>query len=105
MAVKVPSVIETAEDIFDLPVKSDGDTVVTLSDVADIRRTFKDRQSYARVNGNTSISLNVTKRPGANLVDTVAQVRGRGGALPRRPAGLPSASSTLRIKRPSRSSR
>ena len=75
MAVKVPSVIETAEDIFDLPVKTNGDTVVTLSDLADIRRTFKDRQSYARVNGNTSISINVTKRPGANLVDTVAQVK------------------------------
>ena len=86
MAVKVPSVIETAEDIFDLPVKSDGDTVVTLSDVADIRRTFKDRQSYARVNGNTSISLNVTKRPGANLVDTVAQVR---AAVERYRAELP----------------
>ena len=75
MAVKVPSVIETAEDIFDLPVKANGDTVVTLSDVADIRRTFKDRQRYARVNGNNGISINVTKRPGANLVDTVAQTK------------------------------
>ena len=75
IAVKVPSVIETAADIFDLPVKTGGDTVVTLADVADIRRTFKDRQRYARVNGNRSISLNVSKRAGANVVDTVAQVK------------------------------
>ena len=75
IAVKVPSVIETAADIFDLPVKTNGDTVVTLADVADIRRTFKDRQHYARVNGNSSISLNVSKRAGANVVDTVAQVK------------------------------
>ena len=36
MAVKVPSVIERAQDIFDLPVKANGDSVVTLSDIAEI---------------------------------------------------------------------
>ena len=86
MAVKVPSVIETAEDIFDLPVKSSGDTVVTLADIADIRSTFKDRQRYARVNGNKAISINVSKRPGANLVDTVAQTK---AAVERHRADLP----------------
>ena len=74
-AVKVPSVIEEAEDIFGIPVKTDGDTVVTLSDVAEIRRTFKDRVSYARVNGNKAISLDVTKRTNANVIDTVKKVR------------------------------
>ena len=75
MAVKVPSVIEQASDIFDLPVKADGDSVVTLSDVAVIRRTFKDRDQYARVNGSNTISIYVTKRLNANLVDTVDQVK------------------------------
>ena len=75
MAVKVPSVIEQASDIFDLPVKANGDTVVTLSDLANIRRTFKDRDQFARVNGSNTISINVSKRLNANLVDTVDQVR------------------------------
>ena len=75
MAVKVPSVIEDAADIVDLPVKANGDSVVTLSDIADIRRTFKDRNRFARVNGKDTISLDVAKRANANLVDTVAQVR------------------------------
>ncbi len=75
MAVKVPSVIERAEDLADIPVKADGDAVVTLADVADIRRTFKDRQRYARVNGNDTISINVIKRPNANVVDTVEQAK------------------------------
>ena len=52
-------------DIFDLPVRSNGETVVTLSDVATIRRTFKDRTNYARVNGRDTISLNVIKRANA----------------------------------------
>ena len=75
LAVKVPSVIETAADIYDLPVKATADTVVTLADIADIRLTFKDRQSHARVNGSDAISINVSKRANANLVDTVERVR------------------------------
>ena len=74
-AVKVPSVIERAQDIFDIPVKTDGDAVVTLRDVAQIRPTFKDRISYARVNGKPAMSLNITKRTNANIIDTVSKVR------------------------------
>ena len=74
-AVKVPSVVERAQDIFDIPVKSEGDTVVTLREVAQIHPTFKDRISYARVNGKPAMSLNVTKRTNANVIDTVAKVR------------------------------
>ena len=74
MAVKVPSVIERAADIFELPVKANGDSVVTLSDIAEIRRTFKDRVNFARVNGKDTISIDVGKRANANLVDTVDKV-------------------------------
>ncbi|MFK7830749.1 MAG: efflux RND transporter permease subunit [Congregibacter sp.] len=69
-SVKVPSVVETASDIMNLPVQVSGDTVVTLSDVATIRRTFKDRTSYARFNGMDTISLEVKKRVDANVIDT-----------------------------------
>jgi multidrug efflux pump len=74
-AVKVPSIIEEASDVFDLPVKVDGDTVVTLKDVASVRRTFKDRTNYARVNGRPSISLQVTKRADANILSTIAATK------------------------------
>ena len=75
MAVKVPGLIKSADDLNDLPIKADGDSVVTLADVASIRRTFKDRQRYARVNGRQAISLNVYKRQNANVVDTVDAVK------------------------------
>jgi len=70
-SIKVPSVIETATDIFDLPVKNTGDTVVTLRDVATIRRTFKDRANYARINGRRGISLQIVKRAKANTISTI----------------------------------
>ncbi len=74
-SVKVPSVIEEAKDLIGLPVKMNDDTVVTLGDVASIRRTFKDRDTYARVNGQRTISLNVIKRSNANVIDTVASTK------------------------------
>lgn len=74
-SVKVPSVIEHAQDIFDLPIKASGDTVVTLKDVAEVRRTFKDRVSYARVNGRNTMSLRVSKRANANVIETVDGVK------------------------------
>ena len=73
-SVKVPSVVETASDVLDLPIRVGGDSVVTLSDVATIRRTFKDRTSYARFNGENTITVEVQKRADANVIDTAAAV-------------------------------
>ena len=85
-SVKVPSLIEEAQDVFDLPVKVSGDTVVTLGDVATLRKTFKDRVTHARVNGTRGISLNIVKRANANVVDVVSQVK---AAVERVRADLP----------------
>ena len=74
-AVKVPSVIEQYSDVFDIPVKSDGDTVITLSDVATVRRTFKDRTQYSRVDGQNTIALNVVKRANSNVIEAIANTK------------------------------
>ena len=73
--VKVPGLIETANDVYSLPIKQNGEAVVTLADVADIRRTFKDATTYTRVNGKPAIALEVTKRIGTNLIENNAAVR------------------------------
>ena len=72
--VKVPGLIKTSKDAFNLPIKSQGDATITLADVSTIRRTFKDREQYAKFNGQSSISLQIIKRTGANILDTVADV-------------------------------
>lgn len=73
-SVKVPSVVETASDLFNLPVSTSGDAVITLSDVATIRRTFKDRTRFARYNGRDAIYVTVKKRVDANVIDVVDEV-------------------------------
>ncbi|WP_380052919.1 efflux RND transporter permease subunit [Falsihalocynthiibacter sp. SS001] len=74
-SVKIPSSFGEPQDIFDLPVKTNGDRVVTLGDLADIRLTFEDRVGTARYNGETTVALQVVKRKGFNIIDTAAQVR------------------------------
>ena len=74
-ALSVPGLIEDETDVFQLPIKTQGDAVVRLSDIADIRRSFKDQSVTARYNGEPTISIEVTKRLGANIVNTTKAVR------------------------------
>ena len=73
--IKVPGLFENALDVYSLPVKVSDGTVVKLSDVADIRRTFKDPTRFARFNGKPSITIEVVKRLGANIIETNQKVR------------------------------
>ncbi len=73
--IKVPGLFETARDVYNLPVKVSGEGVVTLSDIAQIRRTFLDANGYARFNGQPAIAIEVTKRVGANIIETNNAVR------------------------------
>ncbi|MBI1211150.1 MAG: MMPL family transporter [Alphaproteobacteria bacterium] len=74
-AVKVPGLFETPDDVLRLPVKVKGDGVVTLRDIAEVRRTFYDPTTYARYNGHPAISVDVKKRTGSNIVETIRLVR------------------------------
>ncbi|MGR3291528.1 MAG: efflux RND transporter permease subunit [Paracoccaceae bacterium] len=74
-AVKIPASFSDQRDVYDLPIKVSGDSVITLGDLADIRLTFKDRTGVARYNGETTVALQVVKRKGYNLIDTSALVR------------------------------
>ncbi|REG83305.1 efflux RND transporter permease subunit [Marinomonas pollencensis] len=73
--LKVPGLLKTKEDILNLPIKVDGDNVVKLGDIASGELTFEDPTSYARVDGKNSLSLAVSKRVGANIIDTLDAVK------------------------------
>ncbi|HET9716241.1 MAG TPA: efflux RND transporter permease subunit [Pseudolabrys sp.] len=74
-AVKVPSLIEKPTDVLSIPVVSSADATVTLGDVAQVKPTFKDATGITRVNGKPAMTIEVSKRPGANLIETVDAVK------------------------------
>ncbi|SDY35455.1 efflux RND transporter permease subunit [Citreimonas salinaria] len=77
IVLKVPGLIENLDDVMSMPVKVRGDTVVTFADVATIRRTFEDPTGFARIDGQPALALEVTKRSGANIIQTVDAVKER----------------------------
>ena len=75
MVIKVPGVIENIEDVMRLPVKVTDTGVVTFADIASIRRTYKDPDGFARLDGQPTLVLEISKRLGANIIETIESVR------------------------------
>ena len=69
--VQVPSLIENREDLLNIPIKSENDSVITLGDVAEVRDTFRERVGFARNNGERAIILEISKRTGENIIDVI----------------------------------
>lgn len=74
-SLKVPGLLDSLQEIKDLPVRTNEDAVVRLGDIAEVRRSFKDAKTFARVGGNPALALEVSKRIGANIIDTIAKVK------------------------------
>jgi multidrug efflux pump len=70
-AIKVPSLLETVTDVANLPVVSTGTATVRVRDIASILPTLKEPETITRLNGQPAVAIEVSKRSGANLIETV----------------------------------
>jgi len=68
-AVRVAGQYVNAADIADIQIKNLRGAPVRLGDIATVQDAFKDRESYARLDGQPTVTLNVVKRQGENLLD------------------------------------
>ncbi len=74
-AIKVPGLIESADDVLSLPIKASDGRVVLFRDIATVRRTYEDVASFARLNGQRAIGIEVAQRSGANVLSTTDDVK------------------------------
>ncbi|NCF49466.1 MAG: MMPL family transporter [Bacteroidetes bacterium] len=75
LLVKVPGVIESVDDLINMPVQARGGTTITFGDIAVVRRSFVQAEGWSRVNGEPALVLDVRKRVGANIINIVAAAR------------------------------
>ncbi|WP_223652606.1 efflux RND transporter permease subunit [Hymenobacter psoromatis] len=68
-AVRVAGQYANAADIADIQIKNLRGAPVRLGDIATVTDGFKDRESYASLDGQPAVTLNVVKRQGENLLD------------------------------------
>jgi len=74
-AIKVPSLLETIVDVANLPVISTETATVRVRDIAEIFPTLKEPVSITRLNGAPAVAIEVSKRSGANLIETVDEAK------------------------------
>jgi len=62
-------------DIQQIVIRNTGGSPIYLRDIAEIKDTVKQNESYARLNGKNVITLNIIKRAGENLIETSDDVK------------------------------
>ncbi|RME22061.1 MAG: hypothetical protein D6798_16710 [Deltaproteobacteria bacterium] len=67
--LRVPGEFKSARDIEEVAIKRRGDRPVFIRDVARVIDGYADRTTYARMNGEPSVSISITKRSGENLLE------------------------------------
>ncbi|MDO5658750.1 MAG: efflux RND transporter permease subunit [Paracoccus sp. (in: a-proteobacteria)] len=77
IAISIPGTVVDIADIMSIPVLVDGATVLRVQDLAEVRQSFEDPVSFARIDGQPALSIDVRKSSGANVIDTVAMVRAK----------------------------
>ena len=75
LLVKVPGVLESVDDLINMPIKARDGTSIKFGDVAVVRRSFEQAEGWSRVNGEAAIVLDVRKRVGANVINVVEAAR------------------------------
>src|SRR5688500_16312165 len=66
---------KTAADIEKIVVRNTSGNPIYLKDIATIKDTTKEKESYARLDGKNVITLNIIKRAGENLIETAEQIQ------------------------------
>ncbi|MCH5716914.1 efflux RND transporter permease subunit [Niabella hibiscisoli] len=66
---------KTAYDIEKVILRNTSGNPVYLKDIASIKDTIKETESYARLDGKNVVTLNIVKRSGENLIETSDAVK------------------------------
>lgn len=73
--VRIPGEYDNPAELADIVVRAPGDTPIYLRDVAEVDFGYKERESYARLDGNPVITLSIVKRTGVNIIDVTDKVK------------------------------
>lgn len=73
--LQVKGQIKTAEDLSQIVLRNSQGAPIYLKDIATIKDTIKEHESYARLDNKNVITLNIIKRSGENLIETSDHVK------------------------------
>lgn len=74
-SIRVEGEFKDIETLKNIVVSNTKGVRIYLKDIADVKDTYADRDSYARMNGENVITLNVIKKSGENLLDASDKIK------------------------------
>jgi multidrug efflux pump subunit AcrB len=74
--VKINGQFKGVQDLQNIVVRSSAQgATVYLRDIAELKDTIREKDSYARLDGRNVVTLNIIKRAGENLIDAADKVK------------------------------
>ncbi len=73
--LRVPGEFGVPKEIEGIAVKRRGDRTIFVRDIGHVIDGFEDRSTYARMNGETAVSLGVAKRTGSNIEEVASLIK------------------------------
>jgi len=73
--IRTTGQFKSPDEIKEIMLKSSSGAIVYIKDIADVRDSFKEQESFARLNGKNVITLNVIKKSGENLIKASDEIK------------------------------
>ena len=73
--LRVKGQFNTALDMQNIVIKNIQGAPIYLRDIAEVKDTVRERESYARLDGKNVVTLNIIKRSGENLINAADSVK------------------------------
>ena len=74
-SISITGDFKQVNEIENIVIRGGTGAVAYLKDIAEVKDAFKEKESYARMDGKNVITLNVIKRTGANLINAADNIR------------------------------
>ena len=74
-SIRVQGQFKDLDVMRNIIIKSASGASIYLKDVAEIKDTFKEQESFSRLNGQNVITLNVVKKSGKNLLEASDKIK------------------------------
>lgn len=74
LVLSLPGLIDSLDTLRSLPIKITPERVIRVQDIAQIRPTFVEQDSLSALNGKNALTLDIKKKVGANVIETMTQV-------------------------------
>src|ERR1039457_7544 len=73
--IRIAGQFKSPEEIKNIMIKSASGAIVYIKDIADVKDSFKEQESFARLDGKNVITLNVIKKSGENLLNASDKIK------------------------------